>query len=62
MTLDDSSLISIIQQVKEKKFRIKRDIGIISFDESPLNEIIEVGITTISNNFSMMGKKTCGND
>ena len=56
-TLDDSSLISIITQVKEKKIKIKRDIGIISFNESPLKEIIEVGITTISTNFSMMGKK-----
>ena len=57
MTLDDSSLISIIKQVKEKKIKIKRDIGIISFNESPLKEIIEGGITTISTNFSMMGKK-----
>ena len=57
MTLDDSSLITIIKQLKEKKFKIKRDIGIISFNESPLKEIIEGGITTISTNFSMMGKK-----
>ena len=57
MTLDDSSLISIIKQVKEKKFIIKREIGLISFNESPLKEIIEGGITTISTNFSMMGKK-----
>jgi len=35
IALDDSSLISIIKQVKEKKFKIKRDIGIISFNESP---------------------------
>ena len=34
MTLDDSSLITIIKQLKEKKFKIKRDIGIISFNES----------------------------
>lgn len=57
MTLDDSSLISIIKQVKEKKIKIKKDIGIISFNESPLKEIIEGGITTISTNFSMMGEK-----
>ena len=57
MTLDDSSLISIIKQVKEKKFIIKREIGLISFNESPLKEIIEGGITTISTDFSMMGKK-----
>jgi sulfur transfer complex TusBCD TusB component (DsrH family) len=35
IALDDSSLISIIKQVKEKKFKIKKDIGIISFNESP---------------------------
>ena len=57
IALDDSSLISIIKKVKEKKFKIKRDIGIISFNESPLKEIIEGGITTISTNFSMMWKK-----
>ncbi len=35
---------------------IGKDIGIISYNKSPLKEVMANGITTISTNFEEMGK------
>ncbi|MEN9703541.1 MAG: hypothetical protein RLZZ209_969, partial [Bacteroidota bacterium] len=34
-----------------------KDIGIISYDDTPLKEIIAEGISVISNDFSKMGER-----
>ena len=52
----DTELIQLIQFAKEQKFRIGKDIGIISYNEAPINEIILNGLTTISTDFEQMGK------
>ena len=57
MTLDDSSLISIVKQAKEKNFQVNKDIGIVSYNDSPLKEIIGEGVTTISTDFGKMGQR-----
>ncbi|WP_299125258.1 GntR family transcriptional regulator [uncultured Tenacibaculum sp.] len=54
---DDRNLIRIIKKVKETKFKIASDIGIISYNDTLLKEIVEDGITTISTDFKAMGKK-----
>ena len=53
---DDRNLILIIKKIKELKLKIGIDIGIISYNETLLKEIVEGGITTISTNFNKMGK------
>ncbi|WP_420551562.1 GntR family transcriptional regulator [Tenacibaculum aiptasiae] len=54
---DDRNLIRIIKKVKETKYKIASDIGIISYNDTLLKEIVEDGITTISTDFKAMGKK-----
>jgi DNA-binding transcriptional regulator YhcF (GntR family) len=57
LVLDDQNLIRIIKKIKENKFILAKDIGIISFNDSLLKEVVENGITTISTDFNLMGKK-----
>ena len=57
MTLDDSSLISIVKQAKEKNLQVNKNIGIVSYNDSPLKEIIGEGVTTISTDFGKMGQR-----
>ncbi|MFT4684510.1 MAG: DNA-binding transcriptional regulator YhcF (GntR family) [Ulvibacter sp.] len=57
IVLDDRSLIRIIKKVKETHLEVAKDIGIISYNDSLLKEIVEGGITTISTNFNFMGKR-----
>ena len=51
-------LIKMINWCKKKAWDFGRDIGVISYDDTPLKEIISEGISVISNDFALMGKKS----
>ncbi|MFK7748590.1 MAG: GntR family transcriptional regulator [Kordia sp.] len=55
--LDDKSLIRIIKKIKEQQLLLGEEIGIISYNETLLKEIVEGGITTISTDFNLMSKR-----
>ena len=54
---DDKSLIKVIKKIKERSFVLAKDIGIISYNDTLLKEIVADGITTISTNFKLMGQR-----
>ncbi|MDY8137966.1 GntR family transcriptional regulator [Aquimarina sp. 2201CG5-10] len=54
---DDRNLIRIIKKVKEQKLVLCEDIGIVSYNDTLLKEIVEGGITTISTDFKKMGER-----
>lgn len=51
----DIELIEIIRNAKAKKLKIGKDIGILSYNEAPINEIILDGLTVLSTDFNEMG-------
>ena len=57
IVLDDKNLIRIIKRIKEQHFILTKDIGLISYNDSLLKEIVEGGITTISTDFNLMGQR-----
>jgi DNA-binding transcriptional regulator YhcF (GntR family) len=50
-------LIKMINWTTKNKLKVGKDIGIISYDDTPLKEIIAEGISVISNNFKKMGER-----
>lgn len=52
----DNELIQLVKTAKQKNFIIGKDIGIISYNESPINEIILDGLTVFSTDFKQMGE------
>ncbi|MFA6334795.1 MAG: substrate-binding domain-containing protein [Bacteroidales bacterium] len=46
----------MVRIAKDKGCKIGKDIGIISYNESPINEIILDGLTVISTDFNQMGQ------
>jgi DNA-binding LacI/PurR family transcriptional regulator len=52
----DDDLVLLIEKLKALDFKIGEEVGIISYNESPLKRIILNGITTISTDFYQMGK------
>jgi len=54
-TLDNFALWQIMKDCKEKGLKPGKDVGILSCNDEPAKEII--GITTLSTNFSLMGKR-----
>jgi len=54
---DDMSLLKLIKKMKQKGFVLAKDVGVISYNDTLLKEIVEGGITTISTDFDAMGKR-----
>jgi DNA-binding transcriptional regulator YhcF (GntR family) len=52
---DDKTLIKVIKAIKSTNLKLAKDIGIISYNDTLLKEIVEDGITTISTDFALMG-------
>ena len=53
---DDRTLIRLIKTIRDNKLVLTKDIGIISYNDTLLKEIVEGGITTISTDFNKMGE------
>ena len=57
INLMEDDLVELIQKIISDGLVIGQEIGVISYNETPLKKIILNGITTISTNFRMMGEK-----
>ena len=56
IVIDDEDLVSLVEAAKENNFEIGRDIGIISYNDTPLKKVVGHGISVISTDFAQMGK------
>lgn len=54
---NDIDLVTLVKSAKEKAFVLGDDLGIISYNDTPLKEIVADGITTISTDFRAMGER-----
>lgn len=53
--MDDNDLVRIILHSKEKGWVSGKDLGIISYNETPFKSVIGDGVSTISPDFEQMG-------
>ena len=51
----EDDLVEVIECAMLMKLEVGKDIGIISYNETPMKKIILNGITTISTDFHKMG-------
>ena len=56
INLMESDLVSLIERIVSLDFEVGKQVGVISYNETPLKKIILNGITTVSTDFHMMGK------
>ena len=57
INLMENDLVILIKKIKETNFVLGKDVGIISYNDTPLKEILLDGITVISTNFEQLGKE-----
>jgi hypothetical protein len=57
LVIQQKDLVNMVKQCRIEKLKIGRDVGLIGYNDSPMYEIIENGITVISIDFAMMGLK-----
>lgn len=55
LVIEDFNLVTLVSTAKEKGFVIGRDIGILSYNDTPLKKIIEEGVSVVSIDFYKMG-------
>ena len=56
MVIEETDLVNLIKSCQTKKLTIGKDIGIISYNETLLKEILLDGITVISTDHQLMGE------
>ena len=61
LSINNAELWTILKDVKQKKFKMGKDIGILSMNDEPIKELIFGGITTFSTDFSLIGKLAAQN-
>ncbi|NHE58465.1 GntR family transcriptional regulator [Cyclobacterium plantarum] len=54
VVIEENDLVNLVKQVREQHYELGREIGIISYNDTPLKELL--GITVISTDFKLMGE------
>lgn len=54
ITIEESDLVSLIKQIRDSSFVLGENIGVISYNDTPLKELL--GITVMSTDFKIMGE------
>ncbi len=55
ITLEDNDLVKVVNKIRSSRYDIGKDIGVISYNDSPLKQLL--GITVITTNFTSMGEQ-----
>lgn len=56
MVVSDRDLVDLLKQAARQNLTPGKEFGIISYNDTPLKEILAGGITTLSTDFKLMGK------
>jgi DNA-binding transcriptional regulator YhcF (GntR family) len=56
IVIEETDLVNLIKICRSKKWKVGKDVGIISYNETPLKEILLDGITVISTDHARMGE------
>lgn len=57
LVIKDSDLVKIVKDCKKCNYQLGSDVGIVSYNDSPMKEIVGSGITAISTDFVRMGQE-----
>jgi DNA-binding LacI/PurR family transcriptional regulator len=56
INLMEDDLVILLEKISSTSFQIGKDVGIISYNETPWKKFILNGVTTISTDFKKMGE------
>jgi len=57
LLVSDRTLAKFLDQCEQKNLVPGQDVGVISYNETPMKKYVKEGITVISTDFELMGKK-----
>ena len=56
INLMEEDLVELIKKIKKTSYVLGREVGILSYNDTPLKEFLLEGITVMSTNFAQMGQ------
>jgi DNA-binding LacI/PurR family transcriptional regulator len=56
IVLEDSDLAELVKKAKQQSLVLGKEVGILSFNDTPLKEVLANGISVISTNHEQMGR------
>ncbi len=57
LVVPQKELVEMVKFCRNRQLKLGHDVGLIGYNDMPMYEIIENGITVISNDFAQMGKQ-----
>lgn len=57
LLVSDRTLAKVLDQCEQKQLIPGKDVGIISYNETPMKKYVKSGITVLSTDFELMGQK-----
>ncbi|MBV5334125.1 hypothetical protein JZU57_02665, partial [bacterium] len=55
--IDDTDLVAAVEMARSAGLELGKDMGILSYNESPVKRVIDKGITVISTDFAEQGRQ-----
>tara|TARA_B110000467_G_scaffold36114_1_gene32930 strand:- start:428 stop:748 length:321 start_codon:yes stop_codon:yes gene_type:complete len=55
IVIKESDLVNLIKNIRLSKLELAKEIGVLSYNDTPLKEILSEGISVISTDFKAMG-------
>ncbi|MEM7572135.1 MAG: GntR family transcriptional regulator [Bacteroidota bacterium] len=53
----DEELVTLVNQIKLRKFRLSKEVGILAYNDSPLKQVLLNGISVMSTKHELMGRQ-----
>jgi len=57
LSVSDRAMVKLLDKARAQKMEFGKDVGLISYNETPMKKYIDKGITVLSTDFELMGKK-----
>ncbi|MDR1864209.1 MAG: GntR family transcriptional regulator [Bacteroidales bacterium] len=57
LVIPQKELVEMVKFCRDRRLNLGRDVGLIAYNDSPLYEVIDRGVTVISTDFAAMGKR-----
>ncbi len=56
ITMMEEDLVTVVKRIKSMDLKVGNEVGILSYNENPLKEVLLDGITVMSTDFQMIGR------
>lgn len=57
LLIDDNDLVAVVEKARGLGLRLGEDVGVLSYNDTPMKRVVDRGITVISTDFAELGRR-----